>query len=81
MQGDALRAAVKHDASDLSIREPAAEPFQCGPRLGRHGLTALDLDGDQPAVAQLEDEIDLEAVGIAEVMHVVWLCAPSPLFE
>lgn len=71
-----LVAAVQDDSSDVHVGVGGPESFEASPRGSRHRLPALDLEGEDPAIPQLDEQVDLETVLIAEMEENLEI--PSP---
>lgn len=72
---------MEHHPDDLAVGEPLPETRQTRPRPGRDRLAALDLDRDEPPVAQLHDDIHFKPVVVAEMGKREHLPAPAALLE
>lgn len=58
--------------SDLPVEETLLKSGKSGGVLRDWCSCCLHLDGDQAPVPRFDDEVDLEAVGVAEMVEVVW---------
>ena len=61
-------AEIENDAKAEPITQPVAQPGEMASGVAAGRRARLDLDGDDPAVASLEDEVDLPAVTVSEVI-------------
>src|SRR5690348_9964070 len=68
-EGVAPGAGVQNQPADESVFELVAKTGQVSPVMAADCRAALDLDAEHPSIAVLDDEIDLPAILVAQVIE------------
>lgn len=70
-----------HESRDETVAEFLLQEMEPGEVLGPVCGGCLDLNGDNAAVVEFDDQVDLGAVTVAKVEQLIVLLTPRPLLE